>query len=73
MRRESFQRQSVQWQATPIENVRVDEGQPNLKPTYARQQSVSLGEYHPIKLEQLPRDTEPGLERSLRVMVQFKR
>jgi hypothetical protein len=46
---------------------------PNSKPIYATRQSVSLGEYRPIKLEQVPQDTIPGFERCLRVMAQFKR
>jgi hypothetical protein len=46
---------------------------PNSKPIYATRQSVSLGEYRPIKLEQVPQDTTPGFERCLRVMAQFKR
>jgi hypothetical protein len=51
----------------------IDEGEPNSKPIYATRQSVSLGEYRPIKLEQVPQDTTPGFERCLRVMAQFKR
>ena len=51
----------------------LDEGGRNSKPVYAIRQSVSLGEYHPIKLEQVPQSTLPGFERCLRVMEQFKR
>lgn len=51
----------------------LDEGEPNSKPTYARQQSVSLGEYRLIKVEQVPASTNPSFERCLRVMAQFQR
>jgi hypothetical protein len=52
----------------------LDEPGRNSKPpTYARQQSVSLGEYRPIKVELVPASTKPSYERCLRVMAQFQR
>jgi hypothetical protein len=49
----------------------MDEQSRNSKPIYVGNQSVSLGEYRPIDLEQVPASTNPAFERCLKVMARF--